>query len=54
MEVNGQLHAWAALPQGKDPGTHWVERWVVSRTCIETVAKKKISMPLPGIKPCSN
>jgi len=28
MEVSGQLHAPAALPQGKNPCYHWIGGWV--------------------------
>jgi hypothetical protein len=31
MEVNGKIHAPAALPRGKSLGTHWIWKWVYSR-----------------------
>jgi hypothetical protein len=43
MEVSGQLHAPAALPQGKSPGTHWIGGWVGSRAILDAVVKRKIS-----------
>jgi len=42
MEMSGQLHAPAALPQGKAAGTHWVGCWVGPITSPDTVVKKKI------------
>jgi hypothetical protein len=43
MEVNGQLHAVAALPRGKEPlvpsGQELWTRW-----------RRKNSLPLPGIE----
>jgi len=31
MEKNGQLHAPATLPPGKNPCTLWIRGWVVSQ-----------------------
>jgi len=31
MEVSGQLHAPAAFPWEKSPGTHWIGGWVGPR-----------------------
>jgi hypothetical protein len=42
MEVSGQLHAPAALPQGKEPGTHWIGGCVGPRASLDTVVKGKI------------
>jgi hypothetical protein len=28
LQARGQLHTPAALPPGKKPGTHYLERWV--------------------------
>jgi len=38
MEVSGQLHAPAALPQ-RAPGSHWIGGWVGSRAGLDTVNK---------------
>jgi hypothetical protein len=35
MRVGGQLHALAALPPGKRPGTHCIGGWVGPRTGLD-------------------
>jgi hypothetical protein len=45
MEVSDQLHAPAALPPGKEPGTHWIGGWVGPRAVLNTVVKRKIPGP---------
>jgi hypothetical protein len=45
MEVSGQLHAPAALPPEKAPGTHWIGGWVGPRAVLEAVVKRKIPSP---------
>jgi hypothetical protein len=45
MEVIGQLHDPAALPQEKDPGTYWIGGWVGSRAVLDAVVKRKIPSP---------
>jgi hypothetical protein len=35
MKVGGQLHALAALPPGKTPGTHCTGGWVDSKTGLD-------------------
>jgi hypothetical protein len=46
MEVNGQLHAPAALPPGKEPpGTHCIGGWVGPRAGLDAVVRRKISSP---------
>jgi hypothetical protein len=35
MGVGGQLHAPAALPQGKRPGTHFTGGWVGPRAGLD-------------------
>jgi hypothetical protein len=45
MEVSGQLHAPAALPPERDPGTHWIGGWVGPRAVLDAVVKKKIPGP---------
>jgi hypothetical protein len=42
MEVSGQLHAPAALPPGKSPGTHWIAGWMGPRAVLNAVVKRKI------------
>jgi len=45
MEVSGQLHAPAALPQGKSfwYPFHWISVWVGPRAGLAMVAKRKNS-----------
>jgi hypothetical protein len=55
MEVSGQLHAQAALPPGKDPGTHWIGGGVGPRAGVDagewrntnTKIKNRSLCPLP-------
>jgi hypothetical protein len=43
MEVNGQLHAPAALPpKQRAPGTHWIGGWLGPRAVLGAVVKRKI------------
>jgi len=44
-EASGQLHASAALLQGKSPGTHWIGGWGSPRAVLDTVVKRKIPSP---------
>jgi hypothetical protein len=37
MSVGGQLHAPAALPPGKRPGTHCIGSWVDPRAGLDGV-----------------
>ena len=48
MRVGGQLHAPAALPPWKRPGTHFIGGWVGPRACLDGCGK--IS-PSPGFDP---
>jgi hypothetical protein len=41
MEVNGLLHALAALPRGKIPGTHWVGSLASPRACVDAVERRQ-------------
>jgi hypothetical protein len=45
MEVSSQLHTLAALPVGKNPGTHWVGGWVCPGAGLDILEKSKISFP---------
>jgi hypothetical protein len=45
MDMSGQLHAPAALPQGKGSGTHWIGGWVGPRADLDAVVKRKIPSP---------
>jgi hypothetical protein len=45
MDVSSQLHAPAALPSGKNPGTHWIGGWVGPRAGLDAVVKRKIPSP---------
>ena len=48
MRVGVQLHAPAALPSGKRPGTHCVEGWVGPRAGLDGWGKFP---PPPGFDP---
>jgi hypothetical protein len=50
MEVNGQLHAPAALPPGKDPWYPLDRRLGDPRAVLDAVVKRKI----PSSRPESN
>ena len=50
MEVSGQLHALATLPQGRDNCTHPLRSWVVPRDSMDRFEHENLS-PLPGFKP---
>ena len=45
MKVGGQLHAPAAIPPGKRPGTHCIEGWVGFRAGLDGCEK---SLRYPG------
>jgi len=45
MEVGGQLHAPAALPPDKSPGTRPIGDWVGPRAGLDAVAKKNNPSP---------
>jgi hypothetical protein len=45
MEVGVQLHAPAALPPGKRPGTHFIVGWVGLRAGLDGCEE---SRPTPG------
>jgi hypothetical protein len=47
----GQLHAAAALPQGKRPCHHYIGGFVGPRAVMDAVVKRKIPSPPPGIEP---
>jgi hypothetical protein len=47
--VSGQLHAPAALPPGKSPGTHFMGGWVDPRAGLDDMEKWKF-FTLPGRK----
>jgi hypothetical protein len=49
LEVSGQLHAPAALPPGKTPGTHWIGGWVGHRVGLDDVEMRKFLI-LPGLE----
>ena len=48
--VNVQLHAPAALPQGKHTGTNSTAGWLGPKACAYVLEKKKIFFPLPGLE----
>jgi hypothetical protein len=41
MRVGGQLHAPAALPPGKRPGTHFIGSWVGPRAGLDGCGKSR-------------
>jgi hypothetical protein len=45
MEISSQLHALAALPQGKAHSNLWIESWVGPRTLLDVVAKRETCAP---------
>jgi hypothetical protein len=51
--VSGQLHAPAALPQKRAPGTHFIGGWVDPRAGLDDMEKWKfftlsgLELPLP-------
>jgi hypothetical protein len=49
MEVSGLLHAPAALPWGKIPGTHWIEVWLDPRAGLDDV-KERTFLTLLGLE----
>jgi hypothetical protein len=51
MEVGGRLHAPAALPPGKNPGTHQIGGWVGPRAGLDVLGEEKNLLPLPGFEP---
>jgi hypothetical protein len=54
MEVKGQLHAPAALPQGEIvPGTHWIGGWVNLRAGLNAVEKNlgPAGIRTPAVQP---
>jgi hypothetical protein len=54
MGVSGQRHAPSALCLGeRTPGTHCTGGWVGLRAGLDTEARVKILLPLPGIEPRS-
>jgi hypothetical protein len=42
MQVNGQLHAPAALLQGKIPNTHWILGSAGPKTALDVWEKREI------------
>jgi hypothetical protein len=44
-------HSGRALPQEEDPGTHWTGGWMVLRAGLDTEARGKYSLRLPGFEP---
>jgi hypothetical protein len=47
--VSGQLHAPAALPPERAPGTHFLGAWVDSRAGLDDMEKWKFFTP-PGLE----
>jgi hypothetical protein len=49
LEVSGQLHAPAALPRERAPGTHFIGSWVDPRAGLEDMEKWKL-LTLQGLE----
>jgi hypothetical protein len=48
--MNGQLHAPAALPPGKEPPvSHWIGGWMDPRDGLDDVENRKF-LTLPGLE----
>jgi hypothetical protein len=43
IQVNRQLHALAAFPQGNKSSAHWIGGWVGPRAGLDAAEKIKIS-----------
>lgn len=54
MEVSGQLHTLAALPPGKDHGTHWIGGPMGPKAGLDVLEKEKISCPHRDSNPVSS
>jgi hypothetical protein len=52
LETSDQLHAPAALSQGKNPGSHWIGGWVGPRDGLDVLEKRIISYPYRDIFFC--
>jgi hypothetical protein len=50
MEVNGQLHAPATSPLGKEPRYPLDNKWVGPRVGLETAEKRKIPLSVQESK----
>ena len=49
MRVGGELHAPAALPPGKRPGTHCIGGWVGPRAGLDECGKSRPHLDsIPG------
>jgi hypothetical protein len=46
MDVNGQLHAPAALPPGEAPGAHWIGGWVGPKAVLNGVVQTYLNVIL--------
>jgi len=51
METSGHFNTLAALhPRERAPGIHWIGDWVGPKANLNAVAKRKKSLPQPGIE----
>jgi len=51
MKVSGQPYASATSPLGKQPSIPTEQKAAWATEPVWTLAKRKISLPLPGIEP---
>jgi hypothetical protein len=54
MRVGGQLHAPAALPPGKRPGTHCIGGWVGPRAGLDGYEKSRPHLDSIPDRPARN
>lgn len=53
MEMNGELHASAILPEERASGTHWTEDWMGPKTNLVAEETIKMSHPCMEFNPRS-
>jgi hypothetical protein len=57
MDMSGQLHTFAALPPGKDSGTHRVGGWIGPRADVDVFERRKylcrVGIQTPDLPACS-
>jgi hypothetical protein len=50
------LASWPSrfTPRERAPSTHWIGGWVAHRASLDTMLKRRVPTPLPGIEPRSS